>query len=155
TLRTLGPRRALGGGGALCLAASGCRPMGLGADRGATARPVTLTLQNARACAAPLRCGAMCGRRPVPALVVTLGLVARALGLLTWRRRLQLHPRAARLRKTNGDRLLRRACAVLALADVVKLLPDEFPRLGRGRFPLLLIALRARQCLFVWHVGLL
>ena len=44
--------------------------------------------------------------------------------------RRELHACAPRLREPDGDRLLRGARAMLALADVVHFFADEFPRLG-------------------------
>jgi len=55
-------------------------------------------------------------------------------GLGSGRRRAELHPGAARLGKADGDRLLRRAGAVLAFANVANLLADEFARLRGRRF---------------------
>ena len=49
---------------------------------------------------------------------------------------LQRHSCPARLRKANGDGLLRRAHPVLALADVVNLFADEFSGRSRGRLAL-------------------
>src|SRR5207248_2956421 len=50
--------------------------------------------------------------------------------------RRQLDAGAARFGKTDGDRLLRRARAVLALTDLVDLLMYELARLRRGRLAL-------------------
>jgi hypothetical protein len=65
----------------------------------------------------------------VTALIVTLGLAARPRGCLAPRRRLEFDSRAARLGKTDRNRLLRRTRAVFSLADVVYFLANELPRL--------------------------
>src|SRR5215468_9820328 len=56
------------------------------------------------------------------ALAILLGLVT-GLGGLSARR--QIHPRTTRLRQTDGDRLLRGSCAVLAFADVMELFTND------------------------------
>src|SRR5258706_6882289 len=62
----------------------------------------------------------------------TLTRPRRGLALL---RRLDRHAGAARLRQADRDRLLRRARAVLAFADVLHFLADEFAGLRAGGFP--------------------
>src|SRR5205823_14919481 len=70
-------------------------------------------------------------------------------------RRRQLHPGATRLREADRDRLLRRARAVLPLADVVHLLLDELARLRAGRLALALVLVRGLQRLLLGHGRLL
>src|SRR4051794_20431831 len=60
---------------------------------------------------------------------------------------------AARLRQSDGDRLLRAACAMLALADLVELLAYEFARHGAGGLSLPRLAAGAFQCAFFRHGG--
>src|SRR5262245_15831505 len=58
-----------------------------------------------------------------------LGTAPRPFGGLAFGRRRQFHAGAAGLGKSNGHCLLRRARPVLARANVLHLLLDEFPRL--------------------------
>src|SRR6185436_1401363 len=93
------------------------RAMGLAAQRAAD-----------RATAAP-------GRRTRLALVLPdlVGALGGALGVRrALARRAQRDAGATRLRQADRDRLLGRARAVLALADVVHLLAHELPRGSRG-----------------------
>jgi hypothetical protein len=60
---------------------------------------------------------------------------------LTSRWRRQVDARAPCLGKPNGDSLLGRACAVLAVEDFVDFFPDEFAGLGGRGLALALIAL--------------
>jgi hypothetical protein len=59
----------------------------------------------------------------------------------------------SRLREANRDRLLRRARTMLALADVVHLLADEFAGLRRGRFARLLVFACTLERGLFRHVG--
>lgn len=61
--------------------------------------------------------------------IITLRLATGALGSLAARGRFKLDARTTRLRETDRDGLLRRTCAVLTLANVMNLLPDELARL--------------------------
>src|SRR5438477_3954476 len=65
--------------------------------------------------------------------------------------RSELDAGAARFGKPNGNSLLRRACSVLALADVMHLLANKFARLSAGRFSLARVFVGAFQCLLLWH----
>src|SRR5207244_1625659 len=65
--------------------------------------------------------------------------------------RWQLDARPPRFRQADGDRLLRRARAVLALADMVDLLAHELARLRRGRLALRRILPGAPDRLLVGH----
>jgi hypothetical protein len=60
---------------------------------------------------------------------IALSLFARAIRCSPALRGRQLHPRAARLRKSNGDRLFSRTGAVLPLPDVFYLLAHKLPGL--------------------------
>jgi hypothetical protein len=64
-----------------------------------------------------------------------------------------MNTRPPRLREANRDRLLRRARTMLALADVVHLLPDEFAGLRRGRFARLLVLACPLEGGLFRHVG--
>src|SRR5437660_150674 len=63
----------------------------------------------------------------------TFAMRCLACGLAALGRLAELHAGAAGLGETDGDGLLRRARAVLAFADVVNLLADEFTGLRAGR----------------------
>src|SRR5438034_119625 len=77
----------------------------------------------------------LAARAPVPAGAAGAGGAAtRALGNRPFPGRAQLHAGAARLGEPDRDRLLGRARPVLAFANVVHLLADEFPRLRAGGF---------------------
>ena len=71
-------------------------------------------------------------RGPTTARERILRTSARLGGSLSLLRRRQLHAGATRLREADGDRLLGRPCAMLALANMVYLLAHELARL-RGR----------------------
>src|SRR5512147_1959802 len=81
--------------------------------------------------------------RPLAAMAL-LALASGALPSLLGRRALLRHRQidagTPRLRETDGDGLLGRTGAVLALADVVDLLADELAGLGARRLPLSLVA---------------
>jgi len=64
-------------------------------------------------------------------------------------RRRQGDSLAPRLGKPDRDRLFGRTGAVLAFPNVVHLLANEFPGLGRGRFPFSRVLLRGRERFFV------
>jgi hypothetical protein len=55
------------------------------------------------------------------------------------------------LGEADGNRLLGRPRAVLALANVVHLLPHKLPRLRRRRFPLAPVALGTLDRITFWH----
>ncbi len=74
---------------------------------------------------------------------------------LTPRGRRQIYARTPGLGQPNGDRLLARACSVLACADMLHLLADELASLSGWRLPLLLVPTCSLQSLPVWHVQLL
>ena len=63
----------------------------------------------------------------------------------------QRNTRAARLRKPDGNCLLGRTGAVLALANVMNLFTNEFACLGGGRFALFGVASRAEESFLFWH----
>ena len=65
----------------------------------------------------------------VATLIVLLGFPAGSFRGLTSRRWLELDPCAARFGQTDGDGLLRRTRAMLALSDVVNLLAHELTSL--------------------------
>src|SRR5207253_9650345 len=66
--------------------------------------------------------------------------------------RRQIDSGAARLGKSNGDRLLGGSCPMLSFADVMHLFADEFTRLRRWRFAFALVFLCTFECFFFWHV---
>jgi hypothetical protein len=68
------------------------------------------------------------------------------------RRSWQLHTRASSLGETDRDGLLRRGCAVLALADVVHLLANELTCLRTRRLALTLVATRTPQRFLFRHL---
>ena len=150
----LGAGRRLGGGRALRLAAAarcGMRVRTQGASRG---RAVRFAPQRA-SCRGAAPCAAAPGwRRTVATCVITLRLAARTVGCLATRGRSQLDARTTRLREADGDRLLRRACAVLALANVMNLLPYDFPRLRWWRVAIALVLLGALQRFSIRHCDL-
>lgn len=69
-------------------------------------------------------------------------------------RRLEIHARAARLRKTNGYGLLRGARSVFALADVLHFLTHELTGLSARRLSLPLIPAGPLDCSLLRHVNL-
>src|SRR5215831_132672 len=97
-------------------------------------------------------------RRGAPArglLPILSRLPARARRRGPRLRRPQRDAGAARLREADRDRLLGRARAVLALADVVHLLADELTRLRARGLALPAVALRPFDGLLLRHAGLL
>ena len=56
-----------------------------------------------------------------------------------------------RFGETNGDRLLWRADAVFALANVFHFFAHELTGLSAGRFAFALVFARAFNCFFFWH----
>jgi hypothetical protein len=72
-------------------------------------------------------------------------------GRLASGRRRKLESRAAGLRKAYGDRLLRRARAVLSFPHMVDLLADEFARLRGGRLTCARFSTRAFDGAFFGH----
>src|SRR5437879_12946877 len=75
--------------------------------------------------------------------------------LRTSRRRGELHTGTPGLAEPDRDRLLRRAGAMLALADVVNLFAHELARLRRGGLPAALVLAGALQRLLLRHDALL
>src|SRR5262249_28259084 len=69
--------------------------------------------------------GLVRGAVALPGFIGALGGFSGALARLTRGRRCERHPCAPGFREPNGDRLFRRARAVLALADVMDLLAHE------------------------------
>ncbi len=63
----------------------------------------------------------------------------RLLAGRSFRRRRQLHARAASLRQPDGDGLLRRSRTMLPFANMIDLFTNELARLRRRRFPFRLI----------------
>src|SRR5436309_5248618 len=61
-------------------------------------------------------------------------------------RRRQLHARPTRLGQADGDGLFGAASTVLALAYVVHLLANEFPRLSAGCFTFFFVLLGSFHC---------
>src|SRR5262245_4202593 len=118
----------------------------------------------ARGAAVRLRGEGLMGRRPVRLAPQRALDAARALGIGGAAARLrvvlarpprQLHPGAPRLREADRDRLLGRARAVLALADMVDLLAHELAGLGARRLALAGVLAGALDGSFFRHVGLL
>ena len=107
------------------------------------ARP-PLALQRARRCTRASR--RRLGRRLLHGRTTCRRLFLPAAGR-------DLHACAARLREPDRDRLLRRAHAVLPLADVIDLLADEFSCLGRWCLALTAISRGARRRFSVGHDG--
>ena len=66
-----------------------------------------------------------------------------------WRR--QLDSGSTRLGETNGDRLLRRAGAMLAFPNVFHLFSHKLARLSGRRFAFTLVLPRAFNYFFFWH----
>src|SRR2546423_1477011 len=133
--RPLGPRRfsrrrrSLGG------APPAAAGPGLSSQRASRGRGMALALE----------CAADRGRPPArrwtlpsasPLGAVAGRLAARPLRRRSAFRRSELHASSACFRETDRDRLLRRTCTMLPLADVMYLLTDELARLGRRGFPL-------------------
>src|SRR5258706_8019249 len=66
-------------------------------------------------------------------------------------RRWKLHAGASRLRQADRDRLIGRACAVLAFTDVVHFLADELARLRRWRLAGALVCASAFDRFLLGH----
>src|SRR5258708_766002 len=96
-------------------------------------------LQRFRNRLGPARIGLLLGAALALA-IGGFGAFTGSLGRLTFRRRRQLDAGAASLGEPDGDRLFRRAGAMLAFADVFHRLANEFARLGCRRlaFPFVL-----------------
>src|SRR6185312_7987670 len=109
-------------------------------------------------CALPVAThGARPGARRLPTALPTLGQVALRLLLRALRgplARRQLHAGAARLRESDGDRLLGGPCAVFALAHVLHLFANELAGLRRRRLAFPRIFVRALDRFFVRHPDL-
>src|SRR5689334_20874506 len=84
---------------------------------------------------------------PLPARsafgVVARGLLACARGRRAFLGRRELHACTPCLGETDRDRLLRRSCAVLPLANVIHLFLHELPSLRARRFSFALVLPRA------------
>jgi hypothetical protein len=110
-----------------------------------------LALEGIRTSACASRRGRTTSRRSVTARVVarcaTPGLRARCALPGRW----QIHSGPSRLRQTNRNRLLRRARAVLAFANVIHLLANELSSLRRRCLALPLVAAGALQRSFFRH----
>jgi hypothetical protein len=77
--------------------------------------------------------------------------LSRLLGRFAFGGRRELHSRAPRLRKTNGDRLLRIAHAMFALPDLVNLRAHKFTSLCARGFSLAGVTPRAIDGPFIRH----
>src|SRR4051812_37296201 len=143
--------RLAGGGGTPCRPAAtrgGARLLGKRARRcGRTGFALQCRLGGARAPGT----GATPRRGAVANLVVALRAAPRLLGNRTLSRRRQLDTGAARLGKADGDRLPRRARAVLAFADVIHLLANELPCVGARGLSLAFVATCPSQGCFLRH----
>jgi hypothetical protein len=73
----------------------------------------------------------------------------------SFRRRRQIHTRAASLRQPDGDGLLRRSRSMLPFANVIDLFANELARLRRRRFPFRFVFPCASQSLLLWHLRIL
>ncbi len=63
----------------------------------------------------------------------------------------KVHTSPTRFGKANSNSLPGRAGAVFSLADVVHFFADKLTRLGRRRFPLILVTACGFERLFFWH----
>jgi hypothetical protein len=88
---------------------------------------------------------------PVTASIRALGAPPRPLGRLPALRRWQIHAGSPCFRQSDGDRLFRRTCAVLALADMMNLFAHVLTCLGRRRLALGLVACSPRLRSFLRH----
>src|SRR2546428_606843 len=114
--------------------------MRLARERAMRSGAARLALQRALGgAAAPARHGARVD-------AVRAHALARALAFAGER-----HPRAARLRKADGDRLLGRPGAVPSLADVLDFLADELAGYGAGGLTLARFSARAFEGAFFGH----
>src|SRR5579872_6539755 len=147
---SLGPRSLAGGARPLGPAATLGRPLGLPGERFMRGRASRLALQHARDRARHARAAT---RLPLalPDLISIPGAFARARLRLALLRRPKRHACAARLRKADRDRLLRRARAMLALANLVDLFPDELACLRARRLPFSPVASRFLDGFFLRH----
>jgi len=85
----------------------------------------------------------------LPLAIVARRLLARARAcVLRWRER---HAGTTRLRQSDRNRLLGRARAVFALADMMDFFAHELSRLGARRFALAGVSTRAVDGRFLWH----
>src|SRR5262249_19136700 len=73
--------------------------------------------------------------------------------LLTAARRRQVDAGAPRFGQTDRDRLLRRSCAVLALAHVIDFFSDELTGLGARTLALTPIAPGPLERSLLWHAA--
>src|SRR5689334_17899301 len=80
-----------------------------------------------------------------------LGAAASFFGGFPWFGRRQMDAGSPRFRQADGDRLLGRASAMLALANVLDFLAYEFARLRRRRLALAFIAFGPLECFLFGH----
>src|SRR3989442_3670028 len=128
------PRRFVLRGAAGGTLAAPCGHLGVTRERGAGRAAARLAPERALRGA-----GATRGRRALAALTRAGrgdGAATGARRGLALRGRRQRHAGAAGLRQADGDGLLRRTGAVLALAHVMDLLAHELPGLGAGTLAL-------------------
>ena len=131
----LGTRRLPSRGGALYPRPSGRCGMRLPGEGAMRCRGVWLAPEGATGGALPPGRRLATRRRPMPTLVGALRALACLLGYLALLGRRQVHACASCLRQSDRDRLPGRSRAVLALADVMNLLADEFSSLCGRRLP--------------------
>src|SRR5205085_4564078 len=98
-------------------------------------------------------CGLLAGVAAVAFRIGALGALAGLLRGLSLPRRRQIDAGAPGLGQTDRDRLLARSRAVLALADVVHLLANEFPRLRRRRLAFALVPFGTFERFFLRHTS--
>src|SRR5205085_1470708 len=125
------------------------RLTGLARERRAGRGPARLTLQRAHGRARARTRGLGATARASRARRRRRTLARRRLRAL--RRRSELHPGAARFAQADGDRLLRRARAMLAFTNVMHLLTDELPGLGRRPLAFAAIAPGSFDRCVLWH----
>ncbi len=133
-------RRALTGGGAR-----------LSREGLVRSRRVRLALERGFDGAATLRRRRARLASPLPRRVVTRGRLTGAHRRPPRLRRGERHARPPRLRQSDRDRLLRRARAVLALANVIHLLAHELAGRRRRRLARREVLLRLVHRLLGWH----
>lgn len=86
-----------------------------------------------------------------PFFEIAFRLLARFVGNRAFSRRRQLHARATRLRKTDGDCLFRRTRAVLTSPNSLDFFADKLTGLGRGCLAFALVPACAFECLLFRH----
>jgi hypothetical protein len=88
-------------------------------------------------------------------LKIPLRLLPHSACAFTSSWRFQINARSASLGKPNGNRLLRRTCAVFAFPDVVHFLANKFAGLRAGRLSLFFILVRSFNDFIFRHFILL